>query len=140
MKALVYILYPLDYVFYRAYHYYKNKEDSTPFFSAVCIVSVLCSFSLLSIFILFAILFHIETPDIAKWQTILFALCILGIITYRYIKVPITKLNLRWKNEILATKIMRGWLIFFVLIGELLFIIISSYIRHNVYGDAKFFG
>jgi accessory gene regulator protein AgrB len=138
MKTLNHILYVLDYVYYRTFHWYKDKKDSQPGVMAVSVVTLLVLLSFLTVLIFIAIFFS-WVINIQKWQSIILTISVLSLTMYRYAKISINKLDLRWKNEAPKKKKRRGWTIFLVLAGELLFIIISSYIRHNIYGSAKFF-
>jgi hypothetical protein len=139
MKTLNYYLKVIDYVYYRTFHWYKNKKDSMPGVMAASIVMLLIFLTLLIIEICLSIALSFSIPEIPKWIIAVFLLSGLWFIMYRYSKISISTLDLHWKNEKPKKKTRRGWLIFLFLVGELLFIIISSYIRHNVYGDAEFF-
>jgi hypothetical protein len=139
MKTMNYILNVLDYVYYRTFHWYKEKKESMPGIMATSVVAILITFFLFDVIICLSIFLSFPIPDIPKWIIAVLYLCGLGLIMYRYSKVAINKLDLRWKSEDPKKKKRRGWIIFFVILGELLFIVISSYIRHNVLGNAKFF-
>lgn len=138
MKVLYYILDILDYLYYRAFHWYGKHKDSKPGIMAASIVTVLLFLSLFVIVISLSIVLSITIPAIPKWIIAILYLAILVLIMYRYSKITISTLDIRWKKENLNKKRRRGWIILIVLVGELLFIIVSSYIRQNIYGNATF--
>lgn len=138
MKVMNYILEVMDYVYYRTFLWYKKHKESNPKIMAACVLSVAIFLFALVFLIILSIFFPIIIPVFPKVIIAAIYLCVLGIIVLRYSKISIQHLELRWKNEDAIKKKKRGWLIFLFIVGELLFIIISSYIRHNVYGGAKF--
>ena len=139
MKAMNYILEIMDYVYYRIFHWYKKHKDSKPGIMAASVVVLLIFLFLFIIEICLSIALSFPIPEIQKWIIAFFLLAGLWLIMYRYSKISMSSLDLRWKNEEPKKKKRRGWTIFLVFLGELLFIMISSYIRYNVYGDAEFF-
>lgn len=139
MKVINHILETMDYVYCRTFLWYKKHKDSNPRIMAAGVLSVAIFLFALIILIFLSIVFPFSIPDVPKSIVAVIYLCVLGLIVFRYSKISMINLELRWKNEDIIKKKKRGWMIFLFLVGELLFIIISSYIRHNVYGDAEFF-
>ncbi len=121
-----------DYVYYRVYLWYKNKNEPHYHFAGIAIVSVLIVILLISLLTVLT-LFFFTMPKIEKWQTAIFAFVILLLVRYRYTKlVNFGNLHKEWGKESKNVKIKKGWLIVCVFVSSMIFIILIGYLRHNL--------
>jgi hypothetical protein len=92
-----------DYLYYGIYKMYKNSEDSGAEFGAVCAVSGLQSFNILSILMLYSIFIQrseeFNIPEIVFIGTF-FVLVVLNYIRYiRISKFGIDKIQVKWDKK-----------------------------------------
>lgn len=121
-----------DYVYYRAYLWYKNKNEPHYHFAGIAIVAVLIVIFLISLLTALT-LFFFTMPKIEKWETAFFAFVILLLVRYRYTKlVNFEDLHKEWEKESKKVKTKKGWLIIFVFVSSMMFTILIGYLRHNL--------
>jgi len=118
-----------DYLYYRIYAIYKFKwKDSVPGVYAICILSLLQGFNILSA--MFAIeLFTQQDFEIRK---IYYGLLIAVLITFNYYRfyflTGFSELEKKWSNEPKRKKTSRGVLIlFYVSLSVLLTLFLADY-------------
>ena len=85
-----------DYFYYRAYNYYKKRGFTTPQISALCIVSLMQLFNLLTI-LFFIYLFLSRKFDVNKYLIGGFALLLLILNGIRYNTLNLNDLVPKWE-------------------------------------------
>lgn len=121
-----------DYVYYRAYCWYKGKKELNYHIMGIVIVTLLIAMFLLSVLTILT-LFSFPIPEIEKWHSAIFLVIIFSLMWYRYNKlINYEELHKKWEKENKKVKYRRGLLIIAVLISFIFFPILIGYLRHNL--------
>lgn len=108
-----------QYIFYRIYCFYKNWGETFPEIAATGLMSCCLMLNVLSIL---PIIINISLNN---WLVVIVWFS-LQIFTANYFsKKKRTELDLRWKNEIISKKRVRGFMIIGYMIGTIVFYIYS---------------
>jgi len=106
-----------DYLFYRIYSFYNKKRDSTPVLMGCLVLMVLTFSTLLTLSSIIEILFKTPELKVEKYIIAIILLGMLYLIYRRYNKKQLVEqLELRYKNEELSSKRIRGCLFVLYLI------------------------
>ena len=121
------MLYFIDYLYYRIYRWYERHGDSQPGLMACIVITRLCLFFMLILFLLYKKIFFVQQPQHwLKWLGGMFYFIMLGLLLRRYSKIPISAFDLRWKDEDARQKKKRGWGIVFLIVGMFACVILGS--------------
>lgn len=108
-----------QYIFYRIYCFYKNWGETFPEISATGLMSCCLMLNVLSIL---PIIINISLNN---WLIIIVGLSLQVFTANYFSKEKRAELDLRWKNEIISKKRVRGFMIIGYMIGTFVFYICS---------------
>lgn len=119
-----------DYIFYRIYLAYKQKDD-LPGPTASIVISIIQFFTLFSLFALLRLFY--DTPLPSKYYVLPL---IGGIMIYNWYKyernLNIEKFDNQWQDEEKSRKKRNGWLIVLYIILSIMFPITIGILKHNL--------
>lgn len=122
----------LDYLFYRVYSFYSQKNDNTPIFMGCLVLSVLLFFNLLAIVIIVSILKK-ESIIIPKWLIVVIGTLLPVIFYYRYRENDVlSQLKNDYSKYTDHQNKIRGWLIVIYVVLSIIIVPAYSYLKHNL--------
>lgn len=116
----------IDYIYYRTYHWYEKHGDTHPKLMACIVITLLFLFFVLSLCLFCKKIFLIQLHTWLKWLIGILYFLILGFFLNKYSKFPISKFDLRWKNETNKQKRIRGWGIVSLIVGLFLCVLLGN--------------
>jgi hypothetical protein len=124
-----------EYLFYRVYHFYKDKNDSTPIFMGCLVLSLICCLTILSFIMLVSCFGNKWAIDGGVLKSIMLLLAVplpfLWMIRYKNSELQL-KIECQYQNESQNDKYRRGWFLSIYIIILLLIPISIGYMRHNL--------
>jgi hypothetical protein len=101
---------PFDYIFYRAYTFFRKQDNFIPITKASGVVSILQCFTILDLVIFARVMYPFPFPSNMVAIPVIFGVGVLN--WYQYERnLNISELVSRWTGEDSATRVRNGWLI-----------------------------
>lgn len=120
-----------DYIYYRIFKFFKEKGDSVPEFSAVLVLSIVQSLTILDFVVLVRMLYPFPLPDKIIVLPVIVGIGVMNWYRYEH-NLDIEKLAYRWDNENQKRKERNGWLIGSYLLISFLIPTVYGYLEHNL--------